>query len=71
MDVLAKKMSILAALIAMVVVIVVGGLSSLPWELVLMRGGTAFVLVIACSMLLFKLALRDRPRVDEKGEPKA
>ena len=65
MDLLAKKLSVIAALAAMTVAIVVGGLSGIPVEVVLLRGGVVFLVMISCSMVLMKLALKDR---EQRGD---
>lgn len=67
MDVLAKKLSILMALLAMIVIILAGFIAGLPWELVLARSGGAFIVVVMVSIVLFKLALDDKPGDAESG----
>lgn len=59
--VLAKKLSIVAALIAMAVVITAGFVSGVSWDVVLMRGGIVFSIVAVVGVVLFNLAVADRP----------
>ncbi len=59
--VLAKKLSIVAALIAMAVVITAGFISGVSWDVVLMRGGIVFSIVAVVGAVLFNLAVADRP----------
>ena len=59
--VLAKKLSIVAALIAMTVVIAAGFISGVSWDVVLMRGGIVFSIVVVIGAVLFNLAVADRP----------
>ena len=72
MDVVAKKMSVIVALFALMVVLAMGLISGVSVEVVLMRGGLVFFMAMGCSMLLFNLALKDRPDLseidDEEGE---
>ena len=72
MDVVAKKMSVIAALFALMVVLAMGLISGVSVEVVLMRGGVVLFMAMGCSMLLFNLALKDRPDLseidDEEGE---
>ncbi len=68
MVLLAKKLSIIAALLALIVALAAGGLSGLSWGLVLMRGGAAFFMVMASSMVLFSLALKHPPEAGGVAE---
>jgi len=60
--VLAKKLSIVAAIIAMTVVITAGFMSGVSWDIVLIRGGIVFSFVMAVSAVLFNLAVTDRSK---------
>ena len=68
MDVLAKKMSILSALLGLVVVLAAGLIAGVAREVVLLRGGLVFFMVMGISMALFKLALKDRPVMSETDD---
>lgn len=68
MDVVAKKMSVIAALFALMVVLAMGLISGVSVEVVLMRGGLVFFMLMGISLALFKLALKDRPVMSETDD---
>lgn len=68
MDVLAKKMSIVSALLGLMVVLAAGLIAGVAREVVLIRGGLVFFMVMGISMVLFKLALKDRPVISETDD---
>lgn len=60
MGLLAKKMSIIAALLALMVVLLTGFISGGAVDVIMMRGGLIFFMIMGIGMLLFNLALKDR-----------
>lgn len=60
MGLLAKKMSIIAALLALIVVLLTGFISGGAVDVIMMRGGLIFFMIMGIGMLLFNLALKDR-----------
>ncbi len=68
MDVLAKKMSIISALLGLMVVLAAGLIAGVAREVVLIRGGLVFFMLMGISMALFKLALKDRLDLSETDD---
>jgi len=61
MDILAKKLSVISAIIAMLVVAAAGLISGVYWESVMIRSAASFFAVLLAGIVLFRLALKDRP----------
>jgi len=65
-EILSRKLSALTAIIAMIVTLAAGFTAGVAWDIALMRGFAAFTLIMMISLVLFRLALKDRR--DEKSE---
>ena len=61
MEVLSRKLSVLTAIVALIVTMIVGFMSGVSWDVTLLRGCFLFVLVMVVSLILFGLALKDSP----------
>lgn len=61
MEVLSRKLSVISAIVAFAVTLVVGFMAGVSWDVTLLRGCFLFVLVMVVSLILFGLALKDSP----------
>ena len=70
MDILAKKMAIISAILGLVVVLAVGLMAGVARDVLLIRGVVVFFTLMGVSMALFKLALKDRAHISEQDDEK-
>ena len=66
MEVLSRKLSVLTAIVALTVTMVVGFSAGVSWDVTLIRGFILFILIMVVSLILFGLALKDRPEKEKE-----